>query len=239
MKIQQLHSWQVSIAQAQEIQRCLAAQVLKVSEVTLPRFVAGIDTSPPNVYGVATGAVVVLRLPELTIAEIEVAAQEVNFPYIPGFLSFREAPLILAACQKLSIDPDLLVVDGQGIAHPRRLGLASHVGLLLDMPTIGCAKSLLWGRHQLVEAQAGSFALLRDGEEVIGAALRTKATAKAVYVSIGHKVSLEAAIYWIMQCCRGYRLPEPTRLAHLAAAGQLKLPRENQAEQGYQQQLFN
>ncbi len=239
MKIQQLHSWQVSIAQAQEIQRRLAAQVSKTSEVASPRFIAGTDISSPNIYGVATGAVVLLRLPELTITEIQVAAQELDFPYMPGLLSFREAPLILAACQKLSIDPDLLVVDGQGIAHPRRLGLASHLGLLLDMPTIGCAKSLLWGRHQPVEAQRGSFAPLRAGEEVIGAALRTKATAKPVYVSIGHKVNLEAAVYWIVQCCRGYRLPEPTRLAHLAAAGQLKLPRENQAEQGYQQQLFS
>jgi len=132
--------------------------------------------------------------------------------------------LILAVCEKLNTDPDLILVDGQGIAHPRRLGLASHLGLLWDKPTIGCAKSRLCGEHQLVPPQPGSYAEIIDNGEVIGAALRTKQGAGPIYVSIGHKVDLQAAISWVLRCCRGLRLPEPTRLAHLAAGGHLKAP---------------
>ena len=172
----------------------------------------------------ARGAVVVLRLPELTLVESTVAEERVEFPYVPGFLSFREAPLLLAAWERLSLTPDLVVVDAQGIAHPRRLGLASHLGLFLDVPTIGCAKSRLCGRHGDPGEDPGSSAPLMDNGEVIGAALRTKRGTKPVYVSIGHKVDLEAALHWVMACCHGYRLPEPTRLAHLAAAGRLAAP---------------
>jgi len=143
-------------------------------------------------------------------------------PYIPGLLSFRESPLILAACQRLTVTPDLILVDGQGIAHPRRIGLASHLGLFLDTPTIGCAKSLLCGSHETLPEKPGSYAELVDTGETIGAALRTRLGVKPVYVSIGHKVDLRTALHWAMECCRGYRLPEPTRLAHLAAGGKLK-----------------
>ncbi len=129
---------------------------------------------------------------------------------------------MLAACEKLTITPDLILVDGQGIAHPRRLGLASHLGLFLDIPTVGCAKSLLCGRHEEPGFDAGSYTEVVDRGETIGAALRTRSGVKPVYVSIGHKVDLEIAIDWVLQCCRGYRLPEPTRLAHLAAGGNLK-----------------
>jgi deoxyribonuclease V len=236
MKIQHLHDWQMSIAQAEEIQRRLANQVSRRNEVSSPHLIAGVDISSQSARGTATGAVVVLSYPELAIVEVKIAEQELGFPYVPGFLSFREAPLTLAACQKLTLTPDLILVDGQGIAHPRRLGLASHLGLWLDMPTIGCAKSLLCGRYGPVEASQGSFAELRDGGEVIGAVLRTKARTTPVYVSIGHKVDLEAAIYWVMQCCRGYRLPEPTRLAHLAAGGHLET---KTGGQGYQKKLLD
>ncbi len=156
------------------------------------------------------------------MVETQVVSGELDFPYIPGLLSFREAPLTLAACERLTITPDLILVDGQGIAHPRRMGLASHLGLFLNTPTIGCAKSRLCGTHEVPDEKPGSYAEVVDRGEITGAALRTKFRVKPVYVSIGHKVDLQTAIYWVMNCCRGYRLPEPTRLAHLAAGGNLK-----------------
>ena len=164
----------------------------------------------------------VLNYPELRLVETKVVRGKVDFPYVPGLLSFREAPLTLAACEGLALIPDLVLVDGQGIAHPRRFGFASHLGLFLDTPTIGCAKSRLCGRHEEPAEEPGSYAEVVDGGETIGVALRTKAGSKPLYVSIGHKVDLEAAIYWVLECCRGYRLPEPCRLAHLAAVGSLE-----------------
>jgi deoxyribonuclease V len=222
MKVKSLHSWQVSPAQARDIQLRLASQVSQSNEVANPRFIAGVDISVDKAKGMATGATVVLNYPELRLVETKVVSGKLDFPYIPGLLSFREAPLTLAACEKLSLTPDLFLVDGQGIAHPRRFGLASHLGLFLDTPTIGCAKSLLCGRHKEPGEEPGSYAEVVDGDEIIGVALRTKPGAKPVYVSIGHKVDLETAIYWVLGCCRGYRLPEPCRLAHLAATGSLE-----------------
>lgn len=216
------HSWQVSLAQALAIQRNLAAQVSRTNEVTTPRLIAGVDISVPRTGGMATGAVVILNYPELSLVETSMVEGRLDFPYVPGLLSFRESPLILAACQQLTLTPDLILVDGQGIAHPRRLGLASHLGLWLDTPTIGCAKSRLCGHHDEPGNNPGSYAEVVDRDETIGAALRTRPGVKPVYVSIGHKIDLEAAIYWVLQCCRGYRLPEPTRLAHLAARGNLE-----------------
>jgi deoxyribonuclease V len=162
MRVHELHEWQVSVARAREIQLNLAKKVVIENEFINPRLVAGIDISSPNAQGVARGAVVVLRYPEFSIAEIEVAEDEITFPYIPGLLSFRESPLILAACEKLHNTPDLILVDGQGIAHPRRFGLASHLGLFLDLSTIGCAKSILCGRHQPVGEETGSHGLLEQ-----------------------------------------------------------------------------
>jgi deoxyribonuclease V len=221
VKGRSLHSWQVSVAEAKEIQRVLAAQVVRASELEPPRLIAGVDISREDDMGMARGAVVVLRFPELVLLEQSVATRGIGFPYVPGLLSFREIPLILAACEGLTVTPDLFVADAQGIAHPRRLGLASHLGLLLDVPTIGCAKSILCGKHSDLGQEPGAYAPLLDGDEVIGAALRTKKKVNPVYVSIGHRVDMEAAMHWVMACLRGYRLPEPTRLAHLAAAGQL------------------
>jgi len=209
----------VGVAQAREIQLSLAKMVVTENEVINLRFVAGIDISAPDAQGVASGAVVVLRYPELSIVEVKIVEGKITFPYIPGLLSFRESPLILAACERLGNVPDLILIDGQGIAHPRRLGLASHVGLFLDLPTIGCAKSILCGRHRPVGEEAGSHVELLDNGELIGAALRTKSRVKPIYVSVGHKIDLASALQWVIKCCRGYRLPEPTRLAHLAAGG--------------------
>jgi deoxyribonuclease V len=221
MRVQALHGWDMNIAQAREIQLSLVRKVVTENGVANPELVAGIDISSPNVYAVARGAVVVLRYPALSIVEIQVAEGKVTFPYVPGLLSFRESPLILAACEKLCNVPDLVFIDGQGLAHPRRFGLASHVGLFLDLPTIGCAKSILCGQHGLVGEEAGSHAEVYDNGEIIGAALRTKSGVKPIYVSVGHKIDLTKALQWVLRCCRGYRLPEPTRLAHLAAQGML------------------
>ncbi|TET14450.1 MAG: deoxyribonuclease V [Dehalococcoidia bacterium] len=222
MKAHHLHDWQIARDQAMQIQRDLAAMVSRRNEVGDILLVAGVDISAPDSEGFARAAVAVVSYPELKLKETKVVQQQVTFPYVPGLLSFRESPLILAVCEKLNADPDLILVDGQGIAHPRRLGLASHLGLLWDKPTIGCAKSRLCGEHQLVPPQPGSYAEIIDNSEVIGAALRTKQGAGPVYVSIGHKVDLQAAVSWVLRCCRGLRLPEPTRLAHLAASGHLK-----------------
>lgn len=221
MKLQHLHDWRVTPAEAKEIQRGLADRVSRNNEVKSPRLIAGVDISRPNQQGIATGAVVVLSFPELDVVEVKLACQEIEFPYVPGLLSFREVPLTLAACQKLISIPDLFLIDGQGIAHPRRFGLASHLGLFLDQPTIGCAKSLLIGKHKPVGLTRGNSDEIRDMDETIGIALRTKTNVKPIYVSIGHKVDLNGASHWVMQCCRGYRMPEPTRLAHIAASGRM------------------
>src|SRR4030043_452511 len=219
VKIQQLHGWQISIAQAKQIQIELASQVSRKGEDIKPRFIAGVDISAPDSRGIARAAAVILNYPELKVTEIETAEDKINFPYIPGLLSFRESPLVLTACQKLSTDPDLILIDGQGIAHPRRFGIASHIGLLLNIPTIGCAKSRLCGTHTPVLAEAGAYAEVTDNGEVIGVALRTKDNVRPIYVSIGHKIDLPTAIRWVLECCCNRRLPEPCRLAHLAASG--------------------
>jgi len=229
MRVTTWHSWRVSTAQALEIQKKLAAQVSRAGKVTSPRLIAGVDISVNKGDGMGIGAVVVLSYPELDLVETRVVNDSLEFPYVPGLLSFREAPLILAACERLTVTPDLIMVDGQGIAHPRRMGLASHLGLFLNIPTIGCAKSRLCGSHEVPGTEPGSYAELVDRDEVIGAVLRTKMGVKPVYVSIGHRVDLPAAIDWVLACCRGYRLPEPTRMAHLAAAGNLKTAVKNLA----------
>jgi len=221
MRMHALHEWEMSIARAREIQLSLAKKVVTENRNINPRLVAGIDISSADAQGIASGAVVVLRYPELSLVEIKIAKGKITLPYIPGLLSFRECPLILAACEKLCNIPDLILIDGQGIAHPRRLGLASHVGLFLDLPTIGCAKSILCGKHQPLGEEVGSHTELLDNGEIIGAALRTKSRVKPIYVSVGHKIDLELALHYVINCCHGYRLPEPTRLAHLAAGGML------------------
>lgn len=238
MKIEKLHEWQVSIPDAIEIQRRLAAQVSRNSEVITPRFIAGVDISAERGRGAATAAVVVLSYSELKTVEVEIVEGELDFPYVPGLLSFRESPLILVACERLKVAPDLFLVDGQGIAHPRRIGFASHLGLFLNIPTIGCAKSLLCGTHEMPGLEPGSRAEIIDKGEVIGAALRTKRGMNPIYVSIGHKIDLQDAIHWALECCRGYRIPEPTRLAHLAACGNLKLEKAASVSETTQRRLF-
>ncbi len=217
----ELHPWQVTTEQARQIQETLASKVSRQNHIKSVRFIAGADISAPRGSSIARAAVVVLRFPELDVAEVQTAQGELQFPYVPGLLSFREAPLVLEVCERLELTPDLLFVDGQGLAHPRRMGIACHLGLLLDIPTIGCAKSRLWGTHEPVGPEAGARVELLDDSEVIGAVLRTSPGGAPLYISIGHKVDLDNACYWVMQCCLGHRLPEPARLAHMAAAGEL------------------
>jgi deoxyribonuclease V len=222
MKITQRHSWQVTPAQAIEIQKKLAGEVSKTGSISAPRHIAGVDISVNRFSKTGTGAVVVLSYPDLQVVESQVVIDRINFPYVPGLLSFREAPLLLAAFEKIKITPDIVMVDGQGIAHPRRCGIASHLGLLLGIPTIGCAKSRLCGEHEIPGIKTGNYTELKDNGKVIGAVLRTRENVKPLYISIGHMIDLPLAIKWVMACCRGYRLPEPTRLAHQAAGGNLK-----------------
>ena len=222
MEIVRHHGWRVTAAGAVQIQKKLAGQVCRRGDVN-PRFIAGVDVSVHRRAGTGTGAVIVLSYPEFEVTETRVITGSIPFPYVPGLLSFREIPLLLPAFEQLTVDPDLCIVDGQGIAHPRRIGLAAHLGLFLGIPTIGCAKSRLSGSHEETDNKAGSVTDLVDGGEVIGAVVRTRTGVKPVYVSVGHKIDLASAVKWTLNCCRGYRLPEPTRLAHQAAGGSLKV----------------
>jgi deoxyribonuclease V len=222
VRLNHLHNWDLTISESRDLQNRLALEVSRVGSVIEPRFIAGIDVSTRKSRGIGTAAVVVLEYPGLELVEIKTIRGDIEFPYVPGLLSFREAPLILKACEQLIHTPDLIMVDGQGIAHPRRLGIAAHLGLFFDVPTIGCAKSRLCGTHQLPGLDPGCFEELVDNNETIGVVLRTKYNVKPVYISIGNNISIEESIYWVMSCCRGYRLPEPIRFAHQAAGGNLK-----------------
>jgi deoxyribonuclease V len=218
VEIRELHPWSVSPAEAVVIQKRLAAQVILEGEPRDVRVVAGADISVGG--GRGRGAVVLLSYPELQPLERQVVETELTFPYVPGLLAFREVPVLAEAFRRLSRRPDLLLVDGQGLAHPRRFGIACHLGLLLDLPTIGCAKSRLVGEHEPVGGEAGCRVELRDGSEVIGLVVRTRSGVTPVDVSVGHRIGLAEAAEWVLSLCRGYRLPEPARLAHQAAGGQ-------------------
>lgn len=221
------HPWNLSLAEAAHLQDELAARVRSEPLPHPLRTVAGIDVSFPD-RDTAHAAVVVLSFPDLSLIAQATADHPAEFPYVPGFLSFREAPAILAALDRLTLWPDLLICDAHGRAHPRRLGLAAHLGVLLDHPTIGCAKSKLYGEYVEPAAQRGAYSWLYAGAEIIGAAVRTQEHMRPVFVSVGHRVDLPGAIDLVLACTTRYRLPEPTRLAHLAAAaspppGQLPL----------------
>jgi len=211
-----LHRWDLSTEEAVRLQQRLAAKVELKPLPTKIRLVAGADMALSKEEGLFFAAVVVLRYPELEPVEERAARAEARFPYVPGLLSFREAPVVLDAVSKLQSEPDVLICDGQGVAHPRRIGLASHLGLWLRMPTIGCAKSLLVGEHEAPGRKSGSWKPLKDGREVIGSVLRTRSNVKPVFVSPGHKCDHEGAREVVLGCVDRFRLPEPTRRAHLA-----------------------
>jgi deoxyribonuclease V len=183
-----------------------------------PQVIAGIDVSVKERQ--ARAAVVLLSYPDLTPFQATKAAMPVSFPYVPGLLAFREGPVVLAALEQLDDRPDVLMFDAQGLAHPRRMGLATHLGVLLDMPAVGCAKSRLCGACVEPGEQKGSWTPLVDGDEVIGAVVRTRDRVRPVFVSIGHRVDLEASVSLVLGCATRYRLPEPTRWAHRVAGGE-------------------
>ncbi len=219
MKVRNLHPWDLTPKQAIALQNELRGQVTRADRIGDVSFVAGIDVGFEEGGAVTRAAVAVLSFPALEPVDAAIARLPTSFPYMPGLLSFREAPAVIAALQCIKTAPDLLLYDGQGIAHPRRLGIASHVGLLTDTPTIGVAKTRLIGSHAQVPDVRGSWVALRDQGEVIGAVLRTRVGVKPLYVSIGHRISLETAIRWVIACTGRFRLPETTRHAHRLASG--------------------
>lgn len=212
------HPWDVSPEEAVALQMQWRERVIREDCLGEIRTVAGVDVGFEDEGRVARAAVVVLDFPTLVPRQKVLARKAVAFPYIPGLLSFREVPVILEALAQLEVWPDVLLVDGQGIAHPRRLGIASHLGVWCDVPTVGVAKSRLIGWHAPVDDEVGAWQPLWDGDEIIGAALRMRKGAKPVYVSVGHRVSLPTALDLVLRCGRGYRLAEPLRLAHQHAS---------------------
>ena len=216
MQYHALHSWDVTPEEARSLQNGFRTQVVRTDRFGRINTVAGVDIGLKK--DVARASVVVLSFPELQVVDSVVTESPVRFPYIPGLLSFREIPPLLTAFAQLQTEPDLVIVDGQGIAHPRRFGLASHLGLVLDKPTVGCAKSRLCGQYEEPESEQGSYTYLMDKGEVIGTVVRTRKNVQVVYISIGHRISLDSARTLTLACCRGYRLPETTRYAHKAAS---------------------
>ncbi|MCS7253523.1 MAG: deoxyribonuclease V [Armatimonadota bacterium] len=236
MRISCPHRWSVTPEEAIEIQRSLAPQVIDEDVVpdllSVAHRVAGVDVhQTPS--GKMRAVVCVLTFPELIEEECISAEVEVSFPYIPGLLAFREGPAVLKAFEKIKADPDFILWDAQGRAHQRRIGLASQMGLILDIPSIGCAKSILYGEWTEPKDEVGSWTPITDPKngDVIGATLRTKKGVQPVFVSVGHKVSLNTAIELVLKCCAGYRIPEPLRCAHRCA-------KEQPRGQGEQLSLF-
>lgn len=212
------HPWHVSPAEAVEIQRGLRRHVVVRPLQRQPEVVGGVDVSVKG--GRARSAVVLLSWPDLEPIEAVTAERPASFPYVPGLLAFREGPVVLAALEDLAVSPDVLIFDAHGFAHPRRMGLATHLGVLLDLPSVGCAKSRLCGEYSQPDQTKGSWTPLREGDEVIGAVVRTRDRVSPVFVSVGHRVDLSGAISLVLRCAPRYRLPETTRWAHRLAGGQ-------------------
>jgi len=220
------HGWDLNCTEAVSLQRDLAKQVRLEPFALVPgMLVAGVDVSYRRFGNLFHGAIVLLEYPGLQVVEEAVASLESAFPYVPGLLSFREMPVLVEALGKLSSCPDLVLVDGQGIAHPRRFGLACHLGIWFDMPAIGCAKSRLCGVHDEPDTRRGEWSVLRDGDEEIGRVVRSRDGVRPLYVSPGHRVDCPSAMQAVLACHAGYRQPEPTRQAHLLANRQ-RLERE-------------
>ncbi len=218
MKIRRLHPWDIPRPDAAALQKTLQGELILTDTEAAARIttIAGADISYARHSDLFVAAVVLLSFPDLTIRQEARAVARVSFPYLPGFLSFREGPVLLEAFAGLAAPPDLIMFDGHGIAHPRGLGLASHLGLFLDRPTIGCAKSRLVGDYREPGPEIGAAEPLVFQGRIVGTVLRTKAGVRPVFISPGHRISLEQAVAVTRRCCRGYRIPEPVRQAHLA-----------------------
>ncbi|NEP25185.1 deoxyribonuclease V [Moorena sp. SIO3I6] len=218
MDIQQRHPWPVNSEEAKAIQQQLQPEVIFEDQLGEVQYVAGVDVGFEEDGAISQAAVAVLSFPDLQLRENAIASRPTTFPYVPGFLSFREVPVLLDALEKISIIPDLILCDGQGIAHPRRFGLACHLGVLTDIPTIGVAKSRFIGYHEELPENKGNWQPLSHDGEIIGAVVRTRTGVKPVYVSIGHRISLPTAIDYVLRCTSKYRLPETTRWADQLAS---------------------
>jgi len=217
------HNWRVSPKKAIAVQKKLASLVRRDKPTSPLRFIAGVDAAFSRDAKQCIAAVVLWDLTEKAAIEQRVAVKELRVPYIPGLLTFREGPALIAALRKLRREPDALMFDGQGIAHPRGLGIASHIGVLADKPSVGCAKSRLTGEYNVPGDTRGSSSLLIKNKITIGSVVRTKDNVKPVFVSIGHKLDLETSVKLVLECSGKYRLPEPTRLAdQLAGAAKRK-----------------
>jgi deoxyribonuclease V len=219
MKIPNSIVWAQTIEEATAIQQELRHLVIQEDKLGEVRYVAGVDVGFQDNYAITQAAVAVLSFPDLQLVESAIATLPTTFPYVPGFLSFREIPAILKALEKLTIIPDLILCDGQGIAHPRRFGIACHLGVSIDVPTIGAAKSLLIGKHEDLSPEKGSWQPLLHRGEVIGAVLRSRTNVNPLYISSGHRISLSTAIDYVLRCTTKYRLPETTRWADKLASG--------------------
>jgi deoxyribonuclease V len=224
MTIENNQKWPKTIEQAKIVQQQLCSQVIKTDQLNAVQFVAGVDVGFEQNDTISQAAVVVLSFPDLKLQEYAVSCFNTTFPYVPGFLSFREVPVILDALSKLTITPDLILCDGQGMAHPKRFGFACHLGVLTDIPTIGVAKSRYIGTHAELPSEKGSWQPLIDKRETIGAVVRSRTNVKPIYVSIGHKISLETAINYVLRCLTQYRLPETTRLSDRIASNRGSIP---------------
>jgi deoxyribonuclease V len=212
MKIKALHGWSLDPEEARRVQRELASRVTTRDSFMRVDSVCGLDVGVRD--NRATAACVVLSFPDLEVIEERVMSSPATYPYIPGLLSFREIPALMPVLEAIRSEPDLIIVDGQGIAHPLRLGLASHLGLLLDRPVIGCAKSRLTGSHAEPGSERGDWAYLRDGDEIIGAVLRTRSGVRPLFVSTGYGIALHSAMYYVLRCAPRFRITEPVRMAH-------------------------
>jgi deoxyribonuclease V len=219
MKIVQRHSWDISPTEAVAIQQQLRGEVVREDRLGPVRHVAGVDVGFEEGGAITRAAVAVLDFPSLDMVDRAIFRAPTRFPYVPGLLSFREVPAVIGALEKLTVIPDLLLCDGQGIAHPRRFGIASHLGLLCGIPSIGVAKTRLIGEQIEPPDRRGASVPLLDHGETIGAILRSRPGVKPLYISIGHRISLATALDYVMACVTRYRLPETTRWAHRLASG--------------------
>ncbi len=216
VKIRNLHAWDLPYDEAIRVQRHLCEEIREIPLLRPVQTIAGADVSYSRRGRQIYAAALVFSFPDLVLTDLAVASEGIKFPYIPGLLSFREGPVLAKVFKKICRKPDVIIFDGQGIAHPRGVGLASHMGLLLDCPSIGCAKTRLVGMHPPLPEVKGSVVALTDQGRVVGCVVRTRQGVRPVFVSPGHAITLSESIRLVLDCCRGYRLPEATRQAHLA-----------------------
>jgi len=229
MRAKLSHPWDLPVEEAKELQRQLSSKVVERDELPREiRTVAGVDVHKVN-EGLYQAVVCVMSFPSLDIIEVASVVERISFPYIPGLLAFREGPAVLKAFERVRVEPDVAIFDAHGRSHPRRFGLACHIGVVLDLPSIGCAKSKLYGYYEEPPDEEGAASPLIDpaDDSVLGMVVRTRKGSAPVFVSVGHRVSLETAVRLVLQCVKGHRIPEPARVAHNLAS---KRPRCEGAE---------